>query len=118
MDFSVHNPYSELFLAFIYLLSLFKTMLCILIQSIILAKKGFCLFINRPNVVKEKAFSEAGFCTLATCTSNAGNDFNRSKLSPLDFYLFQSFLFLRLYRRPQYYPRKASADGKTSGLFF
>ena len=30
-----------------------------------ISKKRFCRFINRLNVVKEKAFSEAGFCTLA-----------------------------------------------------
>ena len=30
-----------------------------------ISKKRVCLFINRLNVIKEKAFTETGFCTLA-----------------------------------------------------
>ena len=65
MDLSVHNPYSELFSAYIYLLSDLKINAVHFNSGHTISKKRFCLFINKLNVVKEKAFSEAGFCTLA-----------------------------------------------------
>ena len=75
MDLSVHNPYSELFLAYIYLLSFLKTSVHFNSGHNI-SKKRFCLFINKLNVVKEKAFSEAGFLHISY-KQRTGNDFNR-----------------------------------------
>ena len=56
----MHNPYSELFLAIYLFVVRFKQNAVHFNQGHTISKKRFCLFINRLNVVKEKAFSEAG----------------------------------------------------------
>ena len=81
-----------------------------------ISKKRFCVFINRPNVVKENAFSEAGFCTLAT--SNLPVVISTGKNLVLwNFTYFNVVYFCVYFVVRNIFLRKVAAVGKTSGFF-
>ena len=79
-----------------------------------ISQKRFYLFINRPNVVMETAFSEAGFCTLAI--SNVPVMISTGKSLVLWNFTYFNIVCVCIVVR-NISPRKASADGKISGLF-
>ena len=72
-----------------------------------ISKKRICLVINKLNVVKEKAFSEAGFCTLATSILpvmiSTGKNLVLWNFTYFNVVVYCVF-FLRLHRRRQYFP--------------
>ena len=78
-----------------------------------ISTKRICFFLNRLNVVKEKAFSEVVFCTYATSKVPVMMPIGKN----LVLWNFTYFNVVVFFFCAFVFVSSSSADGNTSGLF-